>query len=88
MTTDQIIDIITQIGPYLIMVITVVSIILKVLKEFRELTVNFKNLKAQVDDKKEFRELNDRLREVINENYELKKTINELLTKIDHIERK
>lgn len=88
MTTDKIIDIITALGPYIIIVLTVVATIIKVFMEFRQLAKEFKLLHQKVNDNKEIKELNEKVGYILQENYELKKKLNELLTKIDHIERK
>ena len=48
----------------------------------------FNDLKAEVVNTKEFEELKEELKAAHQENRELKKKLNELLTKIDHIQRK
>ena len=48
---------------------------------------SFDELKTTVTSTKEYEELKDQLKIVNQENVALKKTINELLTKIDHISR-
>ena len=42
----------------------------------------------EIFNTKEYSELKDQLKIAHQENYELKKKLNELLTKIDHIQRK
>lgn len=81
MTTDQIISIIISVFPSALAILTMVGVVLRVVKDFNA-------LKAQVTDMKDIRDLNDKLGDLIRENYELKKKLNETLTKIDHIERK
>lgn len=81
MTTEQIIDLVMSICPSVIAILTMVSVVLRTMKEFRD-------LKKQVTDMKSVEDLNIRVGRVIQENYDLKKQLNELLTKIDHIERK
>lgn len=81
MTTDQIIDLVMALCPSIIAILTMLGVVLRVVKDFRE-------LKNQVTDMKSMEELNTKVGRVIQENYDLKKQINQLLTKIDHIERK
>lgn len=81
MTTDQIISLVIGICPSAIAILTMVGVVLRVVKDF-------KDLKKQVADMKVFDELKEQIGQVIRENHELKKKYNELLTKIDRIERK
>lgn len=81
MTTDQIISTVMQVFPSVIAILTMVGCIVRVLKDF-------KDLKEKVTDMKCIQDLKDQMGLVIQENYELKKKLNETLTKIDHIERK
>lgn len=81
MTTEQITSLIIAIAPYLLTVLTTVGLILKIVRDFKE-------LKRQVIDLKDMRELNEKMSRILEENYELKKKLNETLTKIDHIQRK
>lgn len=81
MTTDQIIQLVITIFPDALAIFTTVGVIVKVIKSFKE-------LKKQVTDNKPIEEMNRKLDKVMTENYELKKKLNELLTKIDHVERK
>lgn len=81
MTTDQIISLVIGICPSVIAILTALSVVLRVIKDF-------KDLKKQVADMKCFDELNVKISNLIQENYELKRTLNQALTKIDRIERK
>ncbi len=82
MMTEQIVSlIIIGICPNLISIMTAIGLIMRVMREF-------KALKAQVIDMKSIDALNATMNQVMRENYELKKKLNETLTKIDHIERK
>lgn len=80
MTTDQIISLIIGICPSVIAILTTVGVVLRVIKDFRD-------LKKQVTDMKCVEELNAKMSCVLQENYELKKKLNETLTKMDHIKR-
>lgn len=81
MTTEQITSLIIAIAPYVLTVLTTIGMILKVMRDF-------KDLKATVTDMKCIQQLNEKMSQVLQENYELKKKLNETLTKIDHIQRK
>lgn len=81
MTTQQIIDIVLSIFPSALSILTAVGIVFKVVKQFAD-------LKKQVVDMKDLTILKNQMQEVLKENYELKATLNETMTKIDHIERK
>ena len=81
MATDQIISLVISISPSIIAICTALGVVLRVIKDF-------KGLKKQVTDMKCFDDLNIQIGQLISENYELKKKLNETLTKIDHIERK
>lgn len=80
-TADQIVEWIIAILPSVIAVLSFVAVIWKTLREF-------KATKDEVVDLKELTEVKNQMRQVLNENYELKKSIKELLTKIDKIQRK
>lgn len=47
----------------------------------------FEEVRQEIFNTKEYSELKDQLKLAHQENYELKKKLNELLTKIDHIQR-
>lgn len=81
MTTEQIVEMIVAIMPSVIAVFTTLGVVLKVIKQFAD-------LKKQVADMKCLEDLKIELKQVINENYQLKQTLNETMTKIDHVERK
>ena len=56
-------------------------------KSFGELVKNFELLKKEVEESNQYTELKKQLVTAHQENRELKKKINELLTKMDHIRR-
>ena len=66
--------------PSLIAVGTALGVVIKVCKEFVA-------LKKQVVDMKELTDAKAQMGQILKENYELKKTMNELLTKIDRVDR-
>lgn len=81
MTSDQIANIVLQIAPSVMAILTMAACIARIWRDFRD-------IKKQVADMKCIDALKDQISLVIRENYELKKKLNETLTKIDHIERK
>lgn len=80
MDINQIVELVVAALPSVIAVLTTVACILKTLKEF-------KTLKNQVADMKAIEDLRDELKQVIQENYTLKKQINQTIAKIDRIHR-
>lgn len=67
-------------APSIAAIAGIVTAVSKLVKAFNE-------LKAEVVNTKEFKELKEELKIAHQENRELKKKFNELLTKIDHIHR-
>ena len=72
----------------------IIGIVFAVIKGIRsnqttskDILEKFEEVREQVFDTKEYSELKEQLKIAYQENYELKKKINELLTKIDHIQR-
>lgn len=74
-------EIIILVGPYVLSALTFIGVIAKVISSFVK-------LKKEVVDLKELSEVKNELKELARENRELKKTLNETMTKIDHVERK
>lgn len=68
-------------APAITAIAGIVLAVTKLVKAFNE-------LKAEVVNTKEFEELKIELKIAHEENRELKKKLNQLLTKIDHIKRK
>lgn len=73
-------EIIVLITPYILSAITFIGVIAKVIHSFSQ-------LKKEVVDMKSIDDIKKQLTTVIQENYELKKTLNETMTKIDHVRR-
>ena len=76
----QIVNWVIAIIPSLTAITTAVGVIYKVIKQFAE-------LKKEVVDMKDIEEVKGQMNIILNENAKLKKSINELLTKIDHVDR-
>lgn len=74
-------ELIVWLAPYVVTAITFIGVIIKVVSSFRA-------LKKDVVDLKEMHEIKTQMTALLKENIELKKTLNETMTKIDHIERK
>lgn len=79
--TEQIVEWVLAILPSLIAVLTMVGVIVKTIKSFTD-------LKKEVADMKALEEVKTQLKEVLKENRELKRTINETLTEITRVQRK
>lgn len=79
-TTTLIVTWILAVMPALIAIVSFVGVCLKIHKEF-------KSTKNEVRDMKDIKELKMQMRALLQENHELKHTLNETLTKIDHVRR-
>lgn len=97
MTTDQIIDLVIEIAPSIVTIITVIGVIARVIMSFKglkkDVTTDTTDHKEKVNQlyaktHREIEELNSTMRQLVQENYELKKQLNETLTKMDHIDRR
>lgn len=81
MTVDEIVNLVVAALPSIIAFFTTIGMIIKTIKEF-------KSMKKEVTNMKAIEDVRDQLGAVLKENYELKTTLNETMTKIDHIEHK
>lgn len=86
--SNELFNLISVAGPTLINLIAILAVIIKVIREFRNVAADLNSVKVKVNDNAELKELTELTRQVIQENYELKRTLNETLSKIDHVERK
>lgn len=78
--TEQIVSWVVAVMPSIISVLTTVGIIIKIAKEI-------KSLKKEVVDMKDIEEIKRQLQALSEENYELKKTLNETLTVLTKVKR-
>lgn len=78
---DDIVLLIVAVAPSFTAIITNIGLVFSILK-------NFKNLKEDIKAREDIEELRTRFKKILDENYELKQLINELLEKIDGIKRK
>ena len=97
MSTTQITDLIIQLCPAIVTIITLIGAVARIIKSFTGLrkhvsesdVAHTKEVEAlNVKMSKDIADLNDKMQAILNENYELKKALNETLTKIDHIDRR
>lgn len=91
MTIETIYAAILSAAPALVSIIGIITALIKMKGaqnlKFGEMMNRFEELREEVHDSKEYDELKRQLLISHQENRELKKKINELLTKIDHIRR-
>lgn len=92
MTFEQIMAIVVAAAPSITAIVGVVVSVLKSIKNNKDTSTEvinkFEEVRQEIFNTKEYSELKDQLLLAHQENYELKKKLNELLTKIDHIQRK
>ena len=81
MTMEQVTNLVLTLAPDILVILSFIGVLIKVVNEFSK-------LKKQVTDMKSVEDTQKQLSELLHDNLELKKQLNELLTKIDHVERK
>ena len=88
---EEIYALIIAAAPSITAIIGIVFAVIKGIKNnqttSKDILDKFEEVREQVFDTKEYSELKEQLKIAYQENYELKKKINELLTKIDHVQR-
>lgn len=89
MTIDAFMQILVTAGPALTAIGGIIAAAIKIVKSGRDsskkLSEAFETLKTQTQE--EYRDLKNRYVICLQQNYELNKKLNELLTKIDKIQR-
>lgn len=80
MTTEQIVSWVLSVLPSVIAVLTTVGLVIKTIKDFKQLKSDVANMTAM-------EEIRAQLKQVIEENIKLKKTLNQTMTKIDKVRR-
>lgn len=92
MTIEQIYALIVAAAPALTAIIGIIFAVVKGIKTSKSTSKDvinkFEEVRQEIFNTKEYEELKAQLVLVNQENLELKKKINELLTKIDHVQRK
>lgn len=88
---ETIYAIIMAAAPALTSIIGIIFAVVKGIKTSKSTSTDvinkFEEVRQEIFNTKEYSELKDQLKIAHQENYELKKKLNELLTKIDHIHR-
>lgn len=91
MTFEQIMAIVVAAAPSITAIVGIVAAVLKAIKSNKatsqDVINKFEEVRQEIFNTKEYEELKGQLAIAHKENYELKKKINELLTKIDKIDR-
>lgn len=77
---DEILLWIMALAPSITAICTTVGMVITVLK-------NFKQLKDDIKSREELEDIKARFKKILDENYELKQLIKELLEKVDGIKR-
>lgn len=89
---EQIMTVVVAAAPSVTAIIGIIVAVIKGMKNSKDTSAQviekFEALRAEVMDTKEYEALKDQYLITQKENRELKKLINELLTKIDKIQRK
>lgn len=91
MTIGEIYALIVAAAPAVTAIIGIIIAVVKSIKTNSQTATDvinkFEEVRQEIFNAKEYSELKGQLLLVHQENYELKKKLNELLTKIDHIQR-
>lgn len=80
MDVNVIIEWIIAVLPSVITVLTTVGVIVKTLKEFKE-------LKKQVTDMKAIEDIREQLKMILQENYQLKSQLDKTIAKMNHVNK-
>lgn len=80
MDLNSIINCILAAAPSIVAILTSFGVVAKIMGAFG-------SLRKEVQDKTEMKEIQDQFKVVLQENYELKKSINELIEKIDKVKK-
>lgn len=86
-TFEQIMSIIVAAMPAITAVVGCIVTFLKNKSTCQGVVDKFEEVRSEIFNTKEYSDLKEQLKLVHIENYNLKKTLNELLTKIDKIQR-
>ena len=92
MNFEQIMAIVVAAAPSLTAIIGIIAAVVKGIRSnkatSKDVIDKFEEVRQEIFNTKEYSDLKNQLALAHQENRELKKKINELLTKIDHIKRK
>lgn len=78
-------SIIMTYSPLLVTILGIILAFIKIIKVIKEIRND--NTKNNEEKAAEIKALQDNMSGVLNQNYELKKQLNELLTKLDNVKR-
>lgn len=87
MTFEQIMSVVVAAAPALASIIGIVAAVFKNKSITSQVVDKFEEVRQEIFNTKEYSDLKNQLLIAHQENYELKKKLNELLTKIDKIDR-
>lgn len=87
MNFEQIIAIVVAAAPALTAIIGIITAVVKLKNSDKEVIDKFEEVRQEIFNTKEYEALKAELKTAHQENRELKKKLNELLTKIDRIAR-
>ena len=91
MMIEQILALVVAAAPSITAIIGIIFAVVKGIKNnkttSKDILDKFEEMREEVMNTKEYTELKEQLKIAYQENYALKRKINELLTKIDHIQR-
>ena len=91
MMIEQILALVVAAAPSITAIIGIIFAVVKGIKNnkttSKDILDKFEEMREEVMNTKEYTELKEQLKIAYQENYVLKRKINELLTKIDHIQR-
>lgn len=88
MELEQIIGIIVSAAPALAAILGCIISFIKNKAVCTSIVDSFESVRKEVMDTKQYEDLKIQLKLAHKENYELKKKMNELMTKVDHIVRR
>lgn len=80
MDVNTIVEWIIAVIPSVIAVLTTVGVIIKTLREFKQ-------LKKQVTDMKAMEDVRDQLKMILQENYQLKSQLDKAIAKFNHVNK-
>ena len=87
MNFEQIIAIVVAAAPALTAILGIIAAVVKLKNSDKEVIDKFEEVRQEIFNTKEYEALTAELKTAHQENRELKKKLNELLTKIDRIAR-
>ena len=84
---DQVMTMVVACAPSLVAMAGIVVAVVKIVKAIAEVVNKFEEVRQEIFNTKEYSDIKSELKLAHKENRELKTKLNELLTKIDRIDR-